>query len=84
MFPRTIAASSLVEGTNSLTVTNVGDTGAVSCVFLDRVEVVYPETSALRAGRFSGAWTEEGVAEVGLGGGGEVSSPASARSLPWT
>ena len=66
LFQGTLPASALVEGTNTLTFTNVGDTGVVSRVFLDRVEVEYPEASALRAGRFSGAWTEEGVAEVAL------------------
>ena len=49
--------------------TNVGDTGVVSRVFLDRVEVEYPETSGILAGRFGGAWTEEGVAQVALAAG---------------
>ena len=66
VFEGTLGASSLLEGTNTLTLVNVGDTGVISRVFLDRLEIDYPETSALRGGRFSGEWTEEGVAEVAL------------------
>ncbi|MCJ7829944.1 MAG: hypothetical protein MUP74_01030, partial [Desulfobacterales bacterium] len=80
LFEGTIAAASLIEGTNTLTFTNVGDTGVVSRVFLDRVEIDYPEAPALRAGRFGGEWTEEGVAEVALGG-----APSHSDGLlPWS
>ena len=75
----TIAASSLLEGTNTLTFTNVGDTGVLSRVFLDRVEIDYPQASALVAGRFSGEWSEGGTAEVSGGGAivVDVTDPAS-------
>ncbi len=58
----TVPAASLTEGTNTLTLTNVGDTGVSSLVFLDKVEIDYPQLPAVRAGRFSGAWTEDGAA----------------------
>ena len=60
----TVPAASLNEGTNTLTLTNVGDTGVYSLVFLDKVEIDYPQAPALRAGRFSGTWTEDGAATV--------------------
>ena len=49
---------------NELTLTNVGDTGVSSFVFLDRVHVVYPETPAMRGGRFEGVFSESGVATI--------------------
>ncbi|MGD8898335.1 MAG: right-handed parallel beta-helix repeat-containing protein, partial [Acidobacteriota bacterium] len=64
VFSTSVPASVLVEGENSLTVTNLGDTGAYSFVFLDRVDLVYPRTPALQAGRFSGVFSEAGQAVV--------------------
>jgi hypothetical protein len=64
VFSTSVEASLLLEGENTLTVTNLGDTGAYSFVFLDRVDLVYPQTAALRAGRFSGVFSEEGKALV--------------------
>jgi hypothetical protein len=59
-----VASSVLQEGENELTLTNVGDTGATSFVFLDRVQLVYPEESSLRGGLFEGTFLEGGVATV--------------------
>ena len=59
-----VPAANLNEGANTLTLSNVGDTGVYSLVFLDKVEVDYPQASTLRAGLFNGAWTEAGAAEV--------------------
>ena len=64
VFTTALPASLLQEGENELTLTNVGDTGAYSFVFLDRVHVVFPETSGLREGRFDGFFPEGGVATV--------------------
>jgi hypothetical protein len=64
VFSASIPASLLREGENTLTVTNLGDTGAYSFVFLDRVKLVYPQTPALRSGRFGGLFTEEGEVVV--------------------
>ena len=59
-----LPASALKEGENTLRLDNVGDTGVYSLVFLDRFEVTFPQASALRAGRFAGAWSEPGVATL--------------------
>ena len=64
MVTTSLPASLLQEGENDLTVTNVGDTGVSSFVFLDRVHVVYPETAAVREGLFEGVFPESGVATV--------------------
>jgi hypothetical protein len=62
VFSTSVAASVLREGENTLTVTNLGDAGAYSFVFLDRVEVVYPQSARLRSGLFSGVFSEAGQA----------------------
>lgn len=49
---------------NDLTLTNLGDTGVFSRVFLDRFEVRYPQTSAARAGVFDGSFAFPGTAEI--------------------
>jgi hypothetical protein len=70
-----IPASLLVNGSNELEsneleLRNLGDTGVVSTVFLDRVWVSYPQRSAARGGVFEGTWGEPGTVEVsGLGAG---------------
>ncbi len=64
VFSTSVPASVLLEGESSLTVTNLGDTGAYSFVFLDRVDLVYPQTPALRSGLFSGVFSETGRAIV--------------------
>ena len=49
VFSTSFEASLLLEGENSLTVTNLGDTGVYSFVFLDRFSLVYPRTKSLNA-----------------------------------
>ena len=64
-----VPASVLREGANELALTNVGDTGVYSLVFLDRFEVSYPQVPAVRNGVFEGTWPELGTAAVaGLSG----------------
>jgi hypothetical protein len=64
-----VPASLLKEGTNDLALTNVGDTGVVSRVYLDRFEISYPQGSVIRQGVFEGVWAEDGTVEVsGLSG----------------
>ena len=55
---------SLLAAGNELTVTNVGDTGVSSRVFLDRFEIVYPQVTAARSGVFDGVFSSAGTAEV--------------------
>ncbi len=65
--PHTIEADvpvSLLAATNDLTVTNVGDTGVSSRVFLDRFEMLYPQVTAARSGSFDGVFASAGTAEV--------------------
>jgi hypothetical protein len=64
VFSTSVAASLLREGVNTLSVTNLGDTGAYSFVFLDRMDFVYPQVPALRSGLFSGVFSEAGRAIV--------------------
>jgi len=59
-----LPASLLREGDNELRITNVGDTGAASLVFLDRFEVVHPRQAVLAAGGFEGAWPGSGTASL--------------------
>jgi hypothetical protein len=60
-----VAASQLREGQNELAVTNAGDTGVTSLVFLDRFEVSYSQASTAWEGVFEGVWGEGGAVEVG-------------------
>jgi hypothetical protein len=60
-----VPVSALQEGANELALTNVGDTGVVSLVFLDRFEVSYPQTSTVREGVFEGVWGEGTPVEIG-------------------
>jgi hypothetical protein len=64
VFEDTVAASVLRKRDNELTLTNLGDTGVYSLVFLDRVEVIYPRSPAMRGGRFEGEFRESGVVTV--------------------
>ncbi|MCG6923142.1 MAG: DUF2341 domain-containing protein [Acidobacteria bacterium] len=64
IFTAEVEPSVLLEGENSLTVEDVGDGGAYSFLFVDRVEVVYPQTLSLRGGVFEGAFVEGGEALV--------------------
>jgi hypothetical protein len=64
VFSTSVAASVLREGVNTLSVTNLGDAGAYSFVFLDRMDIVYPQVPALRSGLFSGVFSEAGRAIV--------------------
>jgi hypothetical protein len=59
----------LLEGSNTLEIQNVGDTGAAqSMVLLDRFSLVFPRATAARAGVLEGSFTESGaVAVAGLG-----------------
>ncbi len=59
-----VPAGLLREGSNDLAITNVGDTGVYSLVFLDKFEVSYPQASAARGGVFEGVWSDGGTAEV--------------------
>ena len=63
-FDVAVPAASLIEGTNTLSLVNLGDTGVTSRVFLDRFSVSYPQAPALRAGVLEGTWAEPGIAEV--------------------
>ena len=65
-------ASLLREGPNDLSLTNVADTGVSSLVFLDRVSLAHPQTSALVNGLFEGTWTEESGAVTVSGALGGV------------
>jgi hypothetical protein len=60
-----VPASALKEGANELALTNVGDTGVTSLVFLDRFEVSYPQLPAAREGVFEGVWGEGTPVEIG-------------------
>jgi CSLREA domain-containing protein len=64
--------ASLLAATNEITVTNVGDTGVSSRVFLDRFEVHYPQSSAAPSGIFDGVFSGTGTAEVS-----GIASPAA-------
>ena len=66
-----VPTSQLVEGANSLSLLNVGDTGVSSVVLLDKVEVGYPQVAVARGGVFEGTWADGGTVEVG----GVVASP---------
>ncbi len=79
VFSTSFSPSLLLEGENSLTVTNLGDTGAYSFVFLDRFSLVYPRTRALWAGRFEGVFSQKGKAVVSGGAayGVDVTNPAA-------
>jgi hypothetical protein len=69
----------LRAGANELELTNVGDTGVTSVVFLDRFELAYPATSVLTGGTFSGEWSEPGAATVeGAPGGSRLLDVTSA------
>jgi hypothetical protein len=59
----------LLEGSNTLEIENVGDTGAAqSMVLLDKFSLVYPRTTLATAGVLEGSFTESGTVEVvGLG-----------------
>ncbi len=59
-----LPAGLLREGANDLQLTNVGDTGALSMVFLDRFAVSYPQVSSLSSGRLEGTWSESGTAAI--------------------
>jgi hypothetical protein len=61
----------LVEGSNTLQIENLGDTGAAySMVFLDRFSVVYPRATSASAGVLEGGFSEAGTVEAaGLGAG---------------
>ena len=61
----------LHDGTNELALTNVGDTGVASMVFLDRFTLAYPQLASLAGGAFEGSWSASGTAAVA----GAASSP---------
>jgi uncharacterized delta-60 repeat protein len=62
----------LQEGDNTLEITDVGDTGVYSLVYLDRFAVTYPRQPVLAGGRLEVACGETGTYEVS-----GVSSPAA-------
>ena len=61
-----------VDTANDLVLTNVGDTGVYSRVFLDRFEILYPQTSLARGGLFDGVFSSAGTADLA-----GLSSPAA-------
>ena len=71
-FDAALPAASLIEGTNTLSLVNLGDTGVTSRVFLDRFSVSYPQAPALRAGVLEGTWAEPGIAEVATTGASPI------------
>ena len=77
----------LQEGANTLSLENVGDTGAAySMVFLNRYEVSYPRRLVACVGRIEGTFRESGAAEIsGLGGSGLVvdTTTASRGCAEW-
>jgi len=61
--------SLLREGANELQLTNVGDTGVASLVFLDRFGLVHAQPASASGGLFEGSWGESGTATIaGLSG----------------
>src|SRR5262249_13187126 len=66
-----VAAGILVEGQNSLSVENVGDTAAAySMVFLNKFALSYPRELRGDDGQLTGTFAVSGTADVsGLGGG---------------
>jgi hypothetical protein len=56
------------EGANELTLTNAGDTGVQSLVFLDRFTVEYPRTAATTAGLLEASWSGGGTTTVSVTG----------------
>ena len=60
-----LPVSLLREGANELSLSNVGDTGVSSLVFLDRYRLVHPQLSSLTNGRFEGTWAESGAVDAG-------------------
>ena len=80
----TVPAWQLVEGANSLSVLNVGDTGVSSLVFLDKVSVSYPQAPVARGGVFEGTWVDGGTAEVGgVGASPVVLDVTLAGAVKW-
>ena len=67
---------SLLAAANELRVTNVGDTGVSSRVFLDRFDVLYPQVTAARSGAFDGVFSVSGTAEIA-----GIASPAALLDL---
>ena len=67
-----VPVSLLQETGNELRLTNVGDTGVSSRVFLDRFELLYPQGAAARSGSFDGVFSISGTAEVA-----GIASPAA-------
>jgi hypothetical protein len=59
-----VPASLLREGANELSLTNVGDTGVSSFVFLDRFSLAHPQPASLSAGVFEGTWGESGTVSL--------------------
>ncbi len=79
-----VPASSLREGMNELSLSNLGDTGVVSRVFLDRFSVSYPQVPAARNGILEGTWHEGGTAEVaGTGAAPVVLDVTPGTSVKW-
>ena len=60
-----LAPGILQEGTNTLTLENVGDTpAAYSMVFLNRFEVTEPRSTVAEGGRLDGFFTQSGSAAI--------------------
>ena len=82
-----VPAGVLREGSNELSLVNVGDTGVTSVVFLDRFAVSYPQLSSLASGHFEGTWSESGIASVGGVAGAvallDVTSATRGSGVSW-
>jgi len=61
-----LPVATLREGVNEIALTNVGDTGVSSLVFLDRFELAFPRLAATAAGRFEAEWSDAGAASVAV------------------
>ena len=59
-----LPAGLLLEGPNTLSITNLGDTGVVSLVFLDRFSLDYPRAALAGAGQLEASWSGSGTASV--------------------
>jgi hypothetical protein len=80
----TVPVPTLREGMNELSLTNFGDTGVASRVFLDRFSVSYPRLPAASGGVLEGTWREGGTAEVtGVGAAPVVLDVTPAAAVKW-
>ena len=77
VFSADLLASLLQEGENQLTVENIGDTGVHSLVFLDRIEVEFPQRPSLRQGRLEAVFPQAGSLTLDVAPPPDPEGPAS-------